>query len=319
MLHLRLIVPSTRTDSVCATLDEALGVTNIVVLPGAAREPRGDLVLCDVAREAANEVLDALCDLGLDEEGSISVETIDTAISRVARVAEAEAPGLPGDAVVWEEVESRTSEESALSVTFLVFLLAATVIAAIGVLTDSPILIVGAMVVGPEFGPVAGLCVAIVQRRRGEGVQSMVALLAGFPLAVAVAVGAVRLGVVLDVVHRSMLEAERPLTTYIWHPDEFSFAVAFLAGVVGMLSLTSAKSGALVGVLISITTVPAAGNLAAALAFADPGQARGSALQLGINLGTLVVAGTLTLLLQRWLVGRRHTGAIPRTQPRPGR
>src|SRR5688572_3150873 len=34
----------------------------------------------------------------------------------------------------------------------------------IGILTDSLILIIGAMVVGPEFGPLAGLCVAVVQR-----------------------------------------------------------------------------------------------------------------------------------------------------------
>ena len=42
----------------------------------------------------------------------------------------------------------------------------ATLIAAVGIVTDSIILIIGAMIVGPEFGPLAGLCVALVQRRR---------------------------------------------------------------------------------------------------------------------------------------------------------
>ena len=38
-------------------------------------------------------------------------------------------------------------------------------IAAVGIVLDKPILIVGAMVVGPEFGPLAGLCVAMVRRQ----------------------------------------------------------------------------------------------------------------------------------------------------------
>jgi hypothetical protein len=34
------------------------------------------------------------------------------------------------------------------------------------VLLDQPILIVGAMVVGPEFGPLAALCLGLLQRHR---------------------------------------------------------------------------------------------------------------------------------------------------------
>ena len=41
------------------------------------------------------------------------------------------------------------------------------------------------MVVGPEFGPVAGLCVALVQRARELARRSALALAVGFPLAIA--------------------------------------------------------------------------------------------------------------------------------------
>lgn len=308
MLHLRLVVPTARTDAVCATLAEAVGVASVVVVPGAARRPAGDLVLCDVAREGASQLIEALRGHGLEQDGSIAVEPVDTVISQAARRAEAEAPGQPVNAVVWEEVEARTSEESALSATYLIFLVVATAVAAIGVLTDSPILIVGAMVVGPEFGPVAGLCVALIQRRPAEGVRSLLALVIGFPVAIAVTAGLALLGAAAGLTSRAMLEAARPLTAFIWHPNAFSFIVAFLAGVAGMLSLTAAKSGALVGVLISITTVPAAANLALALAFADRAEAVGSALQLGINLGALLLAGTLTLGVQRSLADRQRRG-----------
>jgi hypothetical protein len=53
------------------------------------------------------------------------------------------------------------------------------------------------------------------------------------------------------------------------------------------------------GVLISVTTIPAAANAAVALAYWVPDEAVGSAIQLLINLSAIVVAGILTLLLLR--------------------
>ena len=60
----------------------------------------------------------------------------------------------------------------------------ACMIASVGIFLDSPILIVGAMIVGPEFGPIAGLCVAIVQRRREVARRSLRALAVGFPVGI---------------------------------------------------------------------------------------------------------------------------------------
>jgi uncharacterized membrane protein len=45
-------------------------------------------------------------------------------------------------------------------VSFLLFITIATMIGAIGIITDSVFLVIGAMVVGSEYGPLAGICVA---------------------------------------------------------------------------------------------------------------------------------------------------------------
>jgi hypothetical protein len=82
--------------------------------------------------------------------------------------------------------------------------------------------------------------------------------------------------------------------------------VAVLAGIAGTLSLTSAKSGLLVGVAISVTTVPAAANAAVALSYGDTTQTIGSTNQLLLNLLGIVLAGTLTLLAQKWLWSRQR-------------
>jgi len=306
VLHLSLIVPADRTRDVVRLLSGDAAVTHVTVLPGAARKPRGDVVECDVAREGASLVLDSLRDLGIEQNGAIVASTPELVLSDSGRAAEEAAPGLPTDAVVWEQVEARTSEEVSLSATYLVYLSVATMLAAVGVLLDSPILIVGAMVVGPEFGPLAALCVAIVQRRWDVMRSSLVALLVGFPVAILVTMAFTWLLVLADLADPAMLTADRPLTSFIWRPDALSFVVAFLAGIAGMLSLTTTKSGALVGVLISVTTVPAAANAAAALAFGVWDEAWGSAVQLALNLSAIVVAGLLTLTVQRWFWGRRE-------------
>ena len=43
------------------------------------------------------------------------------------------------------------------------------------------------MVVGPEFGPLAGLCVAVVERRRDVALRSLTALAVGFPVGITAA------------------------------------------------------------------------------------------------------------------------------------
>ena len=73
-----------------------------------------------------------------------------------------------------------------------------------------------------------------------------------------------------------------------------------------MLSLTNAKSGALVGVLISVTTIPAAANIGLALAYGDIDEWIGAQGQLIVNLTCIATAGVLTLFIQRKLYQRRR-------------
>lgn len=280
-------------------------MTHLWVSEGSARKPGGDVVSCDVAREAASGIIGRLRELGLSREGAIVVERLDIILSAAAERAEREAPGLGSDALVWEELEQNAGEETHLSVAYLTFMVAAMLIASIGVLLDQPILIIGAMVVGPEFGPLVALCVGLVARRPRQAWRALAALAIGFALG-AVATVVFTWGLTaIGLVDKSMLTGQRPQTSFIWQPDALSWIVGFLAGVAGVLALTSAKSGALVGVLISVTTVPAAANAAVAVAYWVPAEAVGSGVQLLINLAAITLAGVLTLLVQRARQNRR--------------
>ncbi|MFI8961378.1 DUF389 domain-containing protein [Streptomyces sp. NPDC053493] len=308
MLHLRLIVPPDRTEAAVALVERTVGTTHLVVLPGAAREPAGDLVLCDVAREAGQELIHGMRELGIDRDGSIAVENIYLSLSTRAAAAEQEAPGEAADAVIWEQLTDATHEESTLSITYSAFMILATMIAACGVVLDNAILIVGAMAVGPEFGPLAGICTGLVRRAPRLVLRSLFALLVGFAAAI-VATTVFSLAMDgLGLFSAEQLDAPRANTSFIWKPDPFSFVVAMLAGAAGTLSLTSTKSGALIGVAISVTTVPAGANAAVALSYGEFAQMWGSVEQLLLNLLGIVFAGTVTLLGQvlLWRTQRGH-------------
>ncbi|HZD23579.1 MAG TPA: hypothetical protein VE569_09285, partial [Acidimicrobiia bacterium] len=176
MLHVRLVVPDYLTKQVMEILSGSPEVINLWHIPGAVAKPEGDLVSCDVAKEDASPILQELRNLGLEQYGSIAVENVDASISRAARVAEQVADGQPADAVVWEEVTGRVADSATLSISYLVLIIIATMIAAIGLLTDSILMVIGAMVVGPEFGPLAGVCVALVEGRHQLAARSFRAL-----------------------------------------------------------------------------------------------------------------------------------------------
>lgn len=315
MLHLRLVVPAALSEDVVGYLIADPRVTSVLVLPAAARDPCGDAIFCDVAREGTSDVLASLRDLGLDDGCTVAIEEVDASPSRLAQDAERAAPGNPDDGVVWDAVLSAARTDIRPSWVYYAFLSLATLIAGIAVVLDSPILVVGAMVVGPEFALVAAVSLGLALRERRLVLGGLRQLVLGFAVAIAITAVFALLAAAAGWIDDASITAARPLTAFIWKPDRWSFVVALLAGVAGTLSLTAGRSNALVGVFISVTTVPAAGNLALALALAVPHEIGGAAAQLGVNLVGMVLAGTATLLVQRrfWAaVSRRRAGARAR-------
>ncbi len=128
----------------------------------------------------------------------------------------------------------------------------------------------------------------------------------GFPLAIAAACVFTLLARATGLLDADFESTQHALTDFISNPDAFSFIVASLAGTVGVLSLSATKSGALIGVLISVTTILAAANIGISAALGEWSECRGSVLQLVVNLSAIVLAGVLTLEIQRALYRRRR-------------
>jgi hypothetical protein len=181
-----------------------------------------------------NPLIRRLRSAGVAERGGITLTKPEAVISAADGQAQAKILTPEIDTIVWEEVAARTSDDSVFSVSF-------------------GVLVVGAMIVSPDYGPMAALSVALVSRAWRPAWQSFRALALGFPVAA--------------------LAGQRPLTGLLIVANLGAFVVAFVAGAAGIIALGRAKSGAVVGVLVSITTIPSASNVGVALAMGDPSQA----------------------------------------------
>jgi uncharacterized hydrophobic protein (TIGR00271 family) len=319
MLHLRIITPPDLTGTVLRELAQEPGVTHITADPGAATEPPGDLVSCDVVRAAVNPLLRRLRSAGVVEHGGITMTEPEAVLSTAADRAQAEILAPEIDTIVWEEVAARTSDDSVFSVSFGVLMVLAGVIAAIAVVTNNPVLVVGAMIVSPDYGPMAALSVALVNRAWRPAWRSLRALALGFPLAALAALLVTLAARGLGRIPAAYLAGQRPLTGLLIGANLGAFVVAFVAGAAGIIALGRAKSGAVVGVLVSITTIPAASNVGVALAMGDPSEAGQSLEILLVNLAGLLAGGVVTLLGTRVWARRIEAGqAIFRPKPRPG-
>jgi uncharacterized hydrophobic protein (TIGR00271 family) len=297
--HLRVVSPRDLTERIVDVLAAETGVANLVVLPGAGRRPDGDAVQCDVLSSAANSVLRQLRGLQDDQTGSVAVEVVDAVIGQRPDTAARFGIVQRDIAPVWDVVEARIRSDAVYAPSFFILLAIAGLIGAVGILINSQILIVGAMVVGPEYTAIIGVALGIDRRDWPSAGRGTLALTAGFLTAIIVTLAFGLLIRWSGHTPRDFSLGVRPVADLINSPDLFSVVVAVLAGIVGVVSLTETRASALIGVFISVTTIPAAASIGLSIAYADWTGARGSTFQLLLNVIVLMVMGALVMRLQR--------------------
>jgi uncharacterized hydrophobic protein (TIGR00271 family) len=307
MIHLRVVSPPDITEALLPALRAEPAVRNLIVLRSAVSRPDGDAVHFDVSRGAADDVVGRLRHLGVEQHGSIALENVAVSLSAVEDGDSARGPALQQIKPVWTEVEARIRLGGSYPPSWFALLVIAGLIGAVGILTNSEILIVGAMVVGPEYGAILSLGLGVTQHDYVRVSWAAAALVFGFALAV---VGALVLALVIrwaGLEPSAYALGIRPVSTLIDTPNWFSFIVAVLAAVVGVISISEARSSTLIGVFISVTTIPAAADVGVSLAFGSGSEAWGSTLQLLLNLTVLIAVTIIGLPAQRAL-WRRATG-----------
>ena len=195
-------------------------------------------------------------------------------------------------------------------------------IAAVGIILDQTVLIVGAMVVGPEFGPLAGLCVALVNLRAGLARRSLRALAVGFPIGIAAALLTTLILIAVDVFPEDFSQSGHPFTAVHLRPGLPQLLRGLRRGsgrhvVAHVRQVGRACRGPHLGHDHPRGVQHRRGGRVRRLE-----RGRGAALQLGLNLAGIVLAGVLTLFVQRrWYVmqaAQAPEGAVPQRRRAPG-
>jgi uncharacterized hydrophobic protein (TIGR00271 family) len=297
MLRLRSSVAHHRADEFSALLRETHGVRRVVQQADESAPGSAYVFVADVEPVAADPLVEAIAELGIGVD--------DYVLTRVEVVAPQHhhrfgAGGVDGFA--WVEVLGHARANSRPLARYLALINVAAVIAALGVITSSSILIVGAMAVSPDLLPISATCVGLVGRRYDLAGRAFVTLTLGLGLVIATAMVLSALlkwtGLLPD-----GFQVEQSSLSSLAHTDYSTVLIALAAGIAAMLSFETRASAA-VGVAISVTTIPASAYLGVALGAGGIGHALGAAVVLLINVSLLIVSGTLTLLVQRALPNR---------------
>lgn len=290
MLHLRVYGPSDSLTAVGEGLEDHGAARRVAFAQGVRA---GHVLLtAEIHSDSADAILEYLLSAGLERE--------DIALARFDEVGPL-ATGHPAASLIWADVLGQARANARPLGRYLIFMMAAGVIAGFGVIETNSILIVGAMAVSPDLLPLTAACVGLVSRRLRLAGLALATLLVGLG---ATGLMATLLTLLLDLSGRFPADfrvgesALSGLTTV----NESTVGVALAAGVVGILAIETRASSA-VGVGISITTIPAAAYLGVAVALGEADKAWGALAVLGVNVAVLLVGGTLTLIVQRTLMG----------------
>jgi uncharacterized hydrophobic protein (TIGR00271 family) len=294
MFHLRAYGLSREMADAGAQL-ESSGVARHVSVAPAVLD--GYSVLTgEVRPESADEVLGFMHDRGVTPD--------DVALARVEEIGRAARP-RGGASLIWADVLGQANVNARAVPRYLVLMIAAGVIAAYGVIEVNSVLIVGAMAVSPDLLPICATCVGLVARRPALARRAFVTLVLGLGIVIVTAAVLSALLSLADLLPEGF-EVEQSSLSNLAKTDYSTVLIALAAGVAAMLSFET-KASAAVGVAISVTTIPASAYLGVAIGAGGIEHALGAAVVLAINVSLLILSGSLTLLIQRWLPNRSGT------------
>jgi uncharacterized hydrophobic protein (TIGR00271 family) len=292
VLQLRAYAPPERADAIGGRLAALSGVRHLVV---GGRTAGGMVELTgEIDAAAADVVIELLreCDLAADDVVLWRASSVQPLGWRRRR-------GVAGrDVAVWIEVMGRAQEHARPGLTYVLYMAAAGVVAGVGVITGSAILVVGAMALSPDLLPISATAVGLVERRYRLALRALLTLVLGLGVAAVAAAGSTFLLRATGRIGADLALSGTALGTSLTEVGPGSVLVALAAGMAGMLAYETPGSAA-VGVAISVTTIPAAAYFGDGVALSGTQDEMGALGVLATNILGIAAASSFTLWLQR--------------------
>ena len=300
MRLVQILIPTGKRDAVLGVLAEE-GIDYVLTDETSGREFTA-VVTFPVPTNALEPVLEALRDVGINDDGYTVVVDANTVISsQFDELEETYAEEEDEDRIAREELTSKANDLAPSMSNYALMTIISAIIATAGLLLDSPAVVVGSMVIAPLIGPAMTANVGTVVDDHEMFIQGVKLQAVGLGLAVASATV-----FALLVRYANVIPPLADVTTVGQirervAPDFLSLIVALGAGAAGVVSLTSGVSTALVGVMIAVALIPPAATVGIGIAWEQPLVSLGSAVLLLVN----VLSINLAVLVGLWYQGYR--------------
>ena len=301
MRHIQVTVPVGKRETVLELLDEE-GVDYVVTDETSTREYE-TVVYFPLPTNAVEPILDSLQDVGVDQESYTVVMDAETVVSRkFDELQESYATeSVEEEQISRQELLTQANELTPTFSVFFTMTLISAIVATVGLLLDSPAVVVGSMVIAPLIGPALSASIGTVVNDREvffTGMRYQFVGVAGGIIAAAIFAWLFQ---TLFLVPPGAEITEIDEVAERIAPELLLLPVALGAGAAGILSLATGFSVAIVGVMIAAALVPPMAAAGIAIAWGLPVAALGSTVLVLVNLLGVNVAGLLTL----WYLGYR--------------
>ncbi len=295
MRHIQVTIPIGKRKSVLDLLDQE-GIDYVVTDENSTREYDA-VVSFPVPTNAVEPVLDSLQEAGVKEESYTVVVDAETVISRKFDELQQEyaTETVEEEQISRQELLTRADELTPTFSVFMVMTLISAVVATVGLMLDSPAVVVGSMVIAPLIGPALSASIGTVVNDRDVFFTGMRYQFTG------VFGGIIAAAIVAWVFQALFLVPPGAEITEIDEiaeriaPELLLLPVALGAGTAGILSLATGFSIAIVGVMIAAALVPPMAAAGIAIAYGLPVAALGSTILVMVNLLGVNLAGLVTL------------------------
>ena len=319
MRLLQVTIPTGKRERVLGVLEDY--DIDYVVTDETGHRGYTAIVHFPLPAEAVQDVLDDLKGAGLTEDAYTVVMGAETVVSRkFDKLRKQYESDVNAEQVARAELQTTAESQVRSLPTYVVLTIVSAVIATVGLLLDSPAVVVGSMVIAPLIGPAMSASVGTVMDDAGLVNRGIKLQLLGIVLAVASAALFALFVQVTSLVPPGLDPTTIGQVQARLSPDFLSLVVALGAGIAGAMSLTAGVSSALVGVMIAVALIPPAATMGIGIAYGLPVVALSSGVLtlvnvLSINLAALVVFWFAGYRPQNFL---RHEGAYTRTAKRVG-
>jgi len=258
MRQIQITIPNDKIESVIEILKN-LGLVGIFILTG--EEDSLIFVRTRIIKES--HVVEELNKIGVGVTfGIIDIVELKATIPPLQLIEDKEKDAIESRVAV-EEIYNDILRNASLTKNYLVFIIISAIVAAIGLITNNPAIVVASMVIAPLMGPVLALSYGWVIKDNLLIKESMKTELIGFAISVSIGwlfgIGAFFMPTFQDI---STLPTEIVIRGEL---DSIGFVLniilAIAIGIAVGFSLTGGISSALVGIAIGASIMPPVVNI----------------------------------------------------------